>query len=258
MPGFDPPSDRRLEGQVAIVTGATSGLGRHFALLLAAQGSRVALVGRREDRLASVEAEIGGRGGECLGVALDLEEPAAVGQALEHIEQKLGYVSILVNNAAYPGLGYATRVDLETVDRVFATNLRAPFLLASGVARRLIALGKPGRIVNVSSMSATYFAGNGNALYAISKAGLDRMTEVLAVEWAKFHINVNSIAPGSFETAMTEGAIAAGRGAFEQRFPRQRIGLPEKLDSTLMYLLDGASDFVTGAIIKVDDGQFPR
>ncbi len=218
----------------------------------------MALVGRRENRLAEVETEIVRAGGECLSLTLDLEDPAAIADALVRIEQDFDAASILINNAAFPGLGYATRVPLETLDRVFATNLRAPFLLASGVARRLIALGAPGRIVNISSMSATHFTGRGDALYSITKAGLDRMTEVLSVEWARFHINVNSIAPGSFESEMTEEAILADRESFEGRFPRRRIGSTAHLDSTLLYLLDPRSEFVTGTIIKVDDGQFPR
>jgi NAD(P)-dependent dehydrogenase (short-subunit alcohol dehydrogenase family) len=246
-----------LHGQVALVTGATSGLGWRFAQVLAAQGAAVAATGRRGDRLESLAAEISKSGGSCLALPLDVAKPAELTTAVDTIESALGTVSILVNNAAIPDAQYATKMPPELVDRVIATNLRAPFLLSSDVARRLIARKLPGRIVNVSSMGAHHYRGEGASLYSTTKAAVERMTETLAVEWAQFHINVNAIAPGAFATEMLQDMIQR-HGEVSSGFPRDRLGDPAQLDSTLLYLVSPSSEFVTGTIVKVDDGQNPR
>ncbi len=246
-----------LRGQVALVTGATSGLGRRFAQVLAACGAAVAATGRRSDRLDAVAADISGNGGTCLPLPLDVAEAGQLVAAVDQIEHALGTVSILVNNAAIPDAAYATRMPVELVDRVIATNLRAPFLLSSDIARRLIAKKLPGRIVNVSSMGAHHYRGEGASLYSTTKAAMERMTETLSVEWAPFHINVNAIAPGAFDTEMLRDMIER-HGEVSSGFPRQRLGDPAQLDSTLLYLVSPASEFVTGTIVKVDDGQNPR
>jgi hypothetical protein len=147
-------------------------------------------------------------------------------------------VTILVNDAGMPDAQYATKMSPEFVDEVIATNVRAPWLLSCEVARRLIALKEAGRIVNISSMGAFLYAGNGAALYAVTKAAVNRMTEVLAVEWAKFHINVNAIAPGAFESEMMAGMIDR-QGDVRRYFPRKRLGEPAQLDSTLLSRVAG-------------------
>jgi NAD(P)-dependent dehydrogenase (short-subunit alcohol dehydrogenase family) len=136
-------------------------------------------------------------------------------------------------------------------------NLRGPYILACEVARRLMELKKPGRIVNIASMAAYGYNGGGAALYSITKAGVVRMTEALAVEWARFHINVNGIAPGAFSSEMMDGMLAR-IGDITKGFPRPRLGDPAQMDSTLLYFLSPASDAVTGTIIKIDDGQSQR
>jgi NAD(P)-dependent dehydrogenase (short-subunit alcohol dehydrogenase family) len=146
---------------------------------------------------------------------------------------------------------------LELVDAVLDTNVRAPWLLATEVARRLIAAERPGRIVNISSIGGFYYQGGGAALYSVSKAAVTRMTEVLAVEWARNHINVNGIAPGSFESEMMAGMIERV-GDFTPMLPRKRLGRPSQLDSTLLYLVSPDAECVTGTVIKVDDGQGGR
>jgi NAD(P)-dependent dehydrogenase (short-subunit alcohol dehydrogenase family) len=246
-----------LHGQVALVTGATSGLGWRFAQVLAACGAAVAATGRRADRLDALAAEITREGGTCLPLPLDVTEAAQLTTAVDTIEKALGTVSILVNNAAIPDAQYATRMSVELVDRVIATNLRAPFLLSSEIARRLIARREPGRIVNVSSMGAHHYRGEAGSLYSTTKAAMERMTETLAVEWAPFHINVNAVAPGAFDTEMLRDMIQR-HGEVSSGFPRQRLGDPAQLDSTLLYLVSPTSEFVTGTIVKVDDGQNPR
>jgi NAD(P)-dependent dehydrogenase (short-subunit alcohol dehydrogenase family) len=246
-----------LTGQVALVTGATSGLGRRFANTLAAAGASVVAAGRRQERLDEVQAEITAAGGTCVGVPLDVTEAAQLVAAVDAAEAAFGTVTILVNNAGMPDAQRAHKMSVELVDAVLDTNLRGPYLLACEVARRLIAAEQPGRIVNISSIGGFYYQGNGAALYSISKAAINRMTEVLAVEWARNFINVNAIAPGSFDSEMMAGMIER-LGDFTSYFPRKRMGDPSQLDSTLLYLVSPASELVTGTVIKVDDGQGGR
>jgi NAD(P)-dependent dehydrogenase (short-subunit alcohol dehydrogenase family) len=246
-----------LAGQVALVTGASSGLGRRFAILLAANNARVVATGRRMERLAEVAAEIEAAGGTCLPLQLDVTDADQLADAVSTVERHLDPVQILVNNAGIPDAQYATKMPLELIDQVLDTNLRAPFVLSCEVARRLIELQLPGRIVNISSVGGFHYSGGGAALYSITKAGVNRLTETLAVEWSKFHINVNAIAPGLFASEMSDGMIER-MGDLTRAFPRKRIGQPEHLDSTLLYLVSPASEMVTGTIIKVDDGQGGR
>ena len=247
-----------LSGQVALVTGATSGLGRRFAQVLARCGARVALAGRRVERLDQVAKEIREAGGTALPLPLDMCDAEAVKAAAATAEEGLDApVSILVNNAGIPDAQRAHKMSLELIDAVFDTNLRGPYILACEVARRLIELERPGRIVNISSVGAYHYTGGGAALYSITKAGISRMTEVLAVEWARFHINVNGIAPGGFASEMMDGMMERV-GDITQQFPRKRLGQPEQLDGTLLYLVSPSSECVTGTVVTVDDGQGGR
>jgi NAD(P)-dependent dehydrogenase (short-subunit alcohol dehydrogenase family) len=246
-----------LTGQVALVTGTTSGLGKRFATVLAACGAKVALTGRRVDRLDALAEEIRGAGGDCLPLALDMTDRESIRNVVEEVEGHLGTINILVNNAGIPDAQHAVRMSDELVDAVFDTNLRGPWDLSCEVARRLIAAKMPGRMVNISSVGGFTYSGNGAALYSVTKSALVRMTEVLAVEWSRFNINVNAIAPGAFSTEMLDGMLER-MGDFSQSFPRKRICDPAQLDSTLLYLVSPASDAVTGTCIKVDDGQGSR
>lgn len=246
-----------LAGQVALVTGASSGLGRRFAILLAANGARVVATGRRIERLADVATTITDAGGFCLPLQLDVTDADQLAAVVGAAEAQLGPVQILVNNAGIPDAQYATKMPLELVDQVLDTNLRAPYVLSCEFARRLIELELPGRIVNISSVGGFHYSGGGAALYSITKAGVNRLTETLAVEWSRFNINVNAIAPGLFASEMSDGMIER-MGDLTRHFPRKRIGQPENLDSTLLYLVSPASEMVTGTIIKVDDGQGGR
>jgi NAD(P)-dependent dehydrogenase (short-subunit alcohol dehydrogenase family) len=252
------PLSSDLSDQVALVTGATSGLGRRFAQVLADCGARVALAGRRVERLEQAAKEIGEAGGTAFPLPLDMRDAEAVKAAPAAAEAGLGApVSILVNNAGIPDAQRAHKMSLELIDAVFDTNLRGPYILACEVARRLIEAKQPGRIVNISSVGAYHYAGGGAALYSITKAGISRMTEVLAVEWARFHINVNAIAPGAFSSEMMDGMIERV-GDVTRYFPRKRLGQPEQLDGTLLYLVSPSSECVTGTVVLVDDGQGGR
>lgn len=252
-----PNASLDLSGQTALVTGASSGLGLRFAKVLAAAGAKVALTGRRLDRLEAAAAEIRDLGGEAQPFALDVTDADQILAVVGRAEQALGLVTILVNNAGIPDAQYAARMPLDLVDKVLDTNLRAPFVLSCEVARRLMAAKQPGRMVNIASMAAFEYRGGGAALYSVTKAGVARMTEALAVEWARFGINVNAIAPGAFASEMLDGMLERV-GDMSKGFPRKRIGDPAQLDSTLLYLVSPASDAVTGTVIKVDDGQSGR
>ncbi len=246
-----------LKGQTAIVTGASSGLGLRFAHVLAAAGAKVALAARRIDRLEATVAEIKANGGQAQAFSLDVAKADELKSIVPKVEAALGPVTILVNNAGIPDAQRATKMSLELIDQVIDVNLRAPYILSCEVARRLMDLKLPGRIVNIASVAAYDYSGGGAALYSITKAGVVRMTEALAVEWAKFNINVNGIAPGAFASEMMDGMLQR-IGDITQGFPRKRLGDPAQMDSTLLYFLSPASDAVTGTIIKIDDGQGRR
>lgn len=245
-----------LSGRVALVAGASSGLGDRFARLLASCGARVAVAARRTDRLHTLVEDIRRGGGDAAAVALDMRDEAQIEAAVVQAEAALGTIDILINNA---GINYGKRAVGMTAPRFddeIGTNLRGPWLLACAVARRLIDQGRGGRIVNISSIGAFICSRPGAAVYSISKAGVARMTEVLAVEWARHFINVNAIAPGTFMSEMT-GAFVNDE-AYLQSLPRKRVCVPAQLDSTLLYLVSPLSSAVTGTVIKVDDGQTPR
>ena len=253
-----PNSNDDLSGRVALVTGASSGLGARFARVLAAQGAKVALCARRIDRLEALAAEIRAAGGEAIAVAMDATQADSLVQAVATAEAAFGTVDILVNNAGMPDAQRAHKMSTELIDQVLGVNLRGPWILACEVARRLIAAGKPGRIVNISSVAHFRYDGGGAALYAVTKTAIARMTEALAVEWAHYDINVNAIAPGMFVSEMTDGMFARMGGNPAPHLPRKRVPVPEQMDSTLLYLVAPASECVTGAIIRIDDGQSAR
>lgn len=252
-----------LSEDIAIITGATSGIGCHFAKLLAAQGAKVAIAGRRVERLKALADEIADAGGTALSVPTDMSDLSQVEALAATVEAQLGMPSILINNAGIADGQLATKMDVAFMERLMTINLTGPFLLAREVAKRLIKAKRPGRIVNIASIAAYNYDGNGAALYSTSKGAIARMTETLAVEWAKFPINVNAIAPGLVKSEMTDGMaqrMKAGEQAedFAAHTKRKRVPTPDYLDSTLLYLVDPASHAVTGTVIKVDDGQQDR
>lgn len=252
-----PNANCDLTGQVALVTGATRGLGRRFAAALAAAGAQVVLTGRDAGAVESAAEDLRGHGFQCAPAVLDVSQAETFGHAVDEAERHFGTVTILVNSAGVVDAQRAHRMPIDLIDKVIDTNLRGPFVLACEIAARLIKAGRPGRIVNISSSAAFHYEGNAAALYATTKAAVNRLTEALAVEWARHHINVNAIAPGGFATDMMAGNIERV-GAMEQQWPRKRLGHPAQLDSTLLYLCAPASELVTGTIVRVDDGQMPR
>jgi NAD(P)-dependent dehydrogenase (short-subunit alcohol dehydrogenase family) len=252
-----PNASHDLTGRVALVTGASAGLGARFARILAACGAKVGLAARRADRLDALAEEIRAAGGQAISIAMDATDAAQLIGAVDTVEQAFGTVDILINNAGIPDAQRAHKMEVELIDQVLGVNLRAPFILSGEVAKRLIAAKQPGRIVNISSVAHFSYSGQGAALYAITKTGVARMTEALSVEWAKYHINVNAICPGMFQTEMLDGMFER-MGDLSQHVVRKRACDPAQLDSTLLYLVSPSSDAVTGAIIRVDDGQSAR
>ena len=244
-----------LSGRTAFVTGASSGLGRHFAKVLSTAGAAVALAGRRVERLNEVKAEIEKSGGRAAAIPLDVTDERAIAPALDAAEAALGPVDILVNNAGLSVLGLSVEVSAADFDKVIATNLRGPFLLATEVGRRLIAAKREGRIINVASIGS-YRVLPGVTPYCISKAGLAMMTQCLAREWARKGINVNALCPGFIETELNDEWFASEKGKAQiASFPRKRLAQESDLDGMLLLLASDASRTITGSLLTVDDGQ---
>ena len=247
-----------LSDQVALVTGASSGLGYRFSKVLAKCGAKVALSARRVDKLEKLSEEIKSDGGDCMVVPIDMIDRDTIRDAVQKVEEGLGTINTLINNAGMVDAQWAIKQSDELIDNVVATNLVGPYLLSNEVARRLIEKKEPGRMVNIASIAAFNISPNSaSVLYSTTKSAIVRMTESLAVEWARNHINVNAIAPGMFSSEMLDGMLER-IGDMSQSLPRKRICMPEQMDSTLLYLVSPSSECVTGTCIKIDDGQSPR
>ena len=244
-----------LEGQAAIVTGASSGLGRHFALTLARAGAKVALGARREDRLGELARQIEAFDGRAIPVPLDVTDAASVAACVNAAETELGPISILVNNAGIAIDKPALELEEAEWDAVMATNLKGAWLMAQEVSRHMVKLGHGGSIINVASVLGLR-GGLQVPAYCASKAGLINLTRALAVELARHDIRVNALAPGYVETDMTREFLESesGRGVVK-RIPQRRFGRPEDLEGALLLLASKASRYMTGSIIVVDGGQ---
>jgi NAD(P)-dependent dehydrogenase (short-subunit alcohol dehydrogenase family) len=244
-----------LKGQVAFVTGATSGLGRHFAQVLAREGAAVAISGRRADRLAELRSEIEKAGGRSVEVPLDVTDASKIAPALDKAEAALGPVTVLVNNAGMSADGPVADISTSDFDMVMATNLRAPFLLAQEMGRRMIQRSAGGRIINIASITA-FRVLPGSAPYCMSKAGIAMMTQCMAREWARYDINVNAICPGFIETELNSDWFETAKGQAQiNSFPKRRLQQAEYLDATLLLLASDASKAITGSLFTVDEAQ---
>jgi len=249
LPSFD------LTGKVALVTGATSGLGRRFALILAKAGASVAITGRRVDRLTDLKAEIEAMGRKALPVALDVTDTASITACVAAVEAGLGPVDILLNNAGMNVEAMADQVTPEGYDTMFDTNVRGAFFMAQAVGTKMIARGTGGRIINIASIGA-FTQLPGLVIYTMTKAAIAMMTKSLAKEWARKQINVNAICPGFIETELNSEWFATEGGARQiKSFPRRRLGTESDLDGTLLLLASDHSRFITGSLFTADDGQ---
>jgi NAD(P)-dependent dehydrogenase (short-subunit alcohol dehydrogenase family) len=244
-----------LSGETALVTGASGGLGAHFARLLAARGAKVAMAARRVERMTALADAIAEAGGRALPIGCDVTDSGSVESAVAAAETELGPVTLLVNNSGIAVSKKALEHTEADWDRVVDTNLKGAWLMTQAVARRLVALGRPGRIVNIASIVGLRTIGQVPG-YAASKAGLIHLTRTLAMELARHGITVNALAPGYIETEMNAAFLrsAAGR-KIEERIPAGRFGVPEDLDGALLLLLAPEGRYVTGAVIPVDGGH---
>lgn len=254
MPGFDPVAPFRLDGKVAVVTGASSGLGARFARVLDAVGARVVLAARRADRLHELAGQLTG----AVAVPCDLTDADApelvAGAALD----AFGRLDVLVNNAGITHTQPALEHTVEEFRRVLDVNLVAPFSLAQHAARSMVATGEGGVIVNVASIWGSVGVGQiPDAGYAASKGGLVNLTRELAAQWARRGVRVNALAPGWFRTEMTEGRMFGNEDSerwMRSRTPMGRGGEERELDGALLFLASDASSFVTGQTLVVDGG----
>lgn len=244
-----------LSDRPALITGASGGLGAHFARTLAAHGAPVALAARRRDRLRDLAAGIEAAGGRAVAVAMDVTDAASVTHAFAEAEAALGPVRVLVNNSGIALPGAAIQTSEQDWDRVVDTNLKGAFLAAQQAAQRMVAAGVSGSIINIASILG-FRVGAGLASYAASKAGLKQLTCALALELARSRIRVNAIAPGYIETDMNREFFASEPGlAMIRRIPQRRLGQPRDLDGVLLLLASDASDFMTGTTLVVDGGH---
>jgi NAD(P)-dependent dehydrogenase (short-subunit alcohol dehydrogenase family) len=244
-----------LSGKVALVTGASSGLGVHFARTLAAAGASVAIAARRADRLVSLQAELQKAGGKAAAVELDVQSGKSVSAAFDAAETALGAIDIVVNNAGISIVKPALDMPEEDWDVVVDTNLRGAWLVAQTAAKRWVAAKRPGVIVNIASILGLRTIGQ-VAPYNASKAGLIHLTRVLAMEWARHNIRVNAICPGYIETEMNSDFWKTPGGQrLIERIPQRRIGQPEHLDGALLLLASEAGTFMTGSVLTVDGGH---
>jgi 3-oxoacyl-[acyl-carrier protein] reductase len=244
-----------LTGRVALVTGASSGLGRRFAEILAENGAAVVLVARRAERLAAVQARIDAIGGRAISIAADVLDPAAMAQAFDAAEKAFGTVTVLVNNAGVAHSGRAIELPAEEWRRVLATDLDAVFFWAQEAARRMIAAGKQGAIVNIASVLG-FGVAKGTAAYATAKAGVVQLTRALALELSFRGVRVNAIAPGWFVTEINRDFLMSEQGkAMTREIPVGRFGEDGDLDGVLLLLASNAGRYITGATYVVDGGQ---
>jgi NAD(P)-dependent dehydrogenase (short-subunit alcohol dehydrogenase family) len=242
----------RIRAKRIFITGASGGLGEHFAKVCARNGAAVAVGARRLEKLDALVAELKRLGAaEAVAVALDVADEASVEAALSAV----GPLDVLVNNAGIAADGSALDTSAEAFDRVIATNLRGVWLMSTAAARRWRDAKRGGAIVNIASVLGFRVAG-GVAAYAVSKAGVVQMTQALALEWARFGIRVNGLAPGYIETDINAGFFDTEPGrAMLKRIPTRRLGQPEDLDGPFLLLATEASAWMTGATIPVDGGH---
>ena len=242
-----------LSGKVALVTGASGGLGLHFARTLAEAGAKVALAARRKEQLEANVASIGGEA--AIAVAMDVTDPDSVERGIAEVAELLGPPGIVVNNSGVTATRSALDLDAAEWDRIMDTNLKGAWLVARAAARRLIAAQLPGSIVNIASILGFRVAGH-VAPYAASKAGLVQLTRALALEWARHRIRVNAIAPGYIETDLNRDFFGSEVGkALVARIPQRRLGQIGDLDGALLLLASDASTYMTGSSIVVDGGH---
>ena len=251
-----------LSGRVALVTGASSGLGTQFAKTLAKAGAAVVLAGRRVERLKTLRAEIESEGGDAHVVALDVTDHASIKAAVAHAETEMGTIDILINNSGVSTTQKLVDVTEDDYDFIFDTNTKGAFFVAQEVGKRMLARARGdapglftgGRIVNIASMAGLRVLGQ-IGVYCMSKAAVVHMTRSMALEWGKYGINVNALCPGYIDTEINHHHWSTEQGKrLVDMLPRKRVGQPQDLDVVLMMLCANEGHFINGAVIQADDG----
>jgi NAD(P)-dependent dehydrogenase (short-subunit alcohol dehydrogenase family) len=254
-----------LEGKVALITGASSGLGARFAHTLAAAGAKVVLASRRVERLKELRADIESKGGSAHVVRLDVTDPDSIRAAIAHAETEAGTIDILVNNSGVSTTQRMVDVTPDDFDFVFDTNTRGAFFVAQETAKRMIARAKgaekngsplpQSRIINIASVAGLKVLSQ-IGVYCMSKAAVVHMTRAMALEWGRHGINTNAICPGYIDTEINHHHWETEAGQkLVQMLPRKRVGKPEDLDGLILLLASDQSDFINGAVINADDGM---
>jgi NAD(P)-dependent dehydrogenase (short-subunit alcohol dehydrogenase family) len=251
-----------LSGRVALVTGASSGLGAQFARTLSKAGAAVVLAGRRIEKLKDLRAELDGAGGDAHVVELDVTDHDSIKSAVAHAETEVGSIDILVNNSGVSTTQRVQDVSPKDFDFVFDTNVKGSYFVAQEVGKRMIARARGaapgtftgGRIVNVASMLGLRPVPQ-LSVYSMSKAAIIHMTKALALEWGRFGINVNALCPGYIDTEINHHHWQTEQGQkLIQMLPRKRVGQPSDLDAMIVMLCSDQSHFVNGAVLSADDG----
>lgn len=244
-----------LEGRVALVTGAGSGLGKHFASTLSRAGATVVCVGRRLEPVTAVAQQIRDTGGQALALSMDVTDPDSIKEGFASIQQQYGPVDVLVNNA---GLSNPTAFEEMTRDQwtsLVDANLSGPFYVAQEMAKRLIAAGKPGSIINIASILG-YLARPKFINYGTTKAAVIHMTQYMALDLMPYGIRVNALAPGYFPSEMTNPFYESEAGQREIAvLPIQRLGRHEELNGPLLLLASNAGSYMSGTVVTVDAGH---
>ncbi|MFY9811470.1 SDR family oxidoreductase [Aquabacterium sp.] len=252
-----------LSGRVALITGASSGLGTQFARTLAEAGAAVVLGGRRMERLKDLRSEIEAAGGDAHVVSLDVTSVDSIKSAVAHAETEVGPIDILINNSGVSTTERLVDVTEDGFDHVFGTNTRGAFFMAQEVAKRMLARAKGaapgvfagGRIINIASAAGLRTLPQ-IGVYCMSKAAVIHMTKVMAAEWGRFGITTNAVCPGYIDTEINHHHWETEGGQkLIKMLPRQRVGRPQDLDALLVMLCSAQSDFINGAIISADDGM---
>ncbi|MEO7744379.1 MAG: glucose 1-dehydrogenase [Usitatibacter sp.] len=244
-----------VTGRVALVTGASSGLGQHFAQTLAAAGATVVAGARRTDRLQALVARIASEGGRAIAVPMDVTDAGSVAAAFAQATQSVGAPDIVVNNAGIAQTRPALELTEDDWRRVMDTNLDGAWRVAQAAAKAMTGAGKGGSIINIASILGLRVAASLLA-YTAAKAALIQATQALALEWARYRIRVNAIAPGYVETEINAGFFRTEPGqAMVKRVPQRRIGQAAELDGALLLLASEASSYMTGSVLVVDGGH---